>query len=60
MEIDLVTNKRLISYHSFFDTALNKLHAEQRYCIFTDIERRVGEFPKAFWHTNKKIEEIVI
>lgn len=60
MEIDLVTNKRLISYHSFFDTALNKLHAEQRYRIFTDIERRVGEFPKAFWHTNKKIEEIVI
>ncbi|MCD7976557.1 MAG: 5-aminolevulinate synthase [Tannerellaceae bacterium] len=60
MEVNLIQNTKSIAYQSFFDAALSKLHTEQRYRIFTDIERKVGEFPKALWHTPNGIEEIVI
>lgn len=49
-----------MDYQSFFDSALDKLHAEQRYRVFTDIERVVGHFPKALWHTEDETREIVI
>jgi 5-aminolevulinate synthase len=32
------------------DTALQRLHDEGRYRTFIDVERRMGEFPRATWH----------
>lgn len=49
-----------MDYQSFFNTALDQLHAERRYRTFTDIERVVGLFPKALWHSSQGTEEIVV
>jgi 5-aminolevulinic acid synthase len=49
-----------MDYQSFFSSAINKLHTERRYRIFTDIERTVGNFPKAKWHSDNGVRELVI
>jgi 5-aminolevulinate synthase len=36
-------------YKSFFEARINDLHNEGRYRVFADLERIVGEFPKAFY-----------
>lgn len=49
-----------MDYQSFFTAALDKLHTEKRYRVFTDIERIAGNFPKAIWHTEEGTHELVI
>lgn len=49
-----------MNYQDFFTTALDKLHAERRYRVFTDIERIVGQFPLAYWHSPQGTQQIVM
>jgi len=49
-----------INYDSFFNAALDKLHSERRYRVFTELERSSEAFPAALWHSPDGIKEIVI
>ena len=49
-----------MDYNSFFKTALDQLHREQRYRFFTPIEREVDRFPEALWHSSNGVKKIVI
>src|SRR5215207_8939988 len=50
----------MFDYKSHFESALNALRAERRYRIFADVERRVGEFPRAILRRDGETREIVI
>src|SRR3984957_3524001 len=39
-----------MDYEGFFRKRLGALHAEGRYRVFADLERRCGRFPRAFDH----------
>ncbi|HVB17845.1 MAG TPA: 5-aminolevulinate synthase, partial [Stellaceae bacterium] len=39
-----------MDFDSFFKSRLDALHAEGRYRVFADLERRCGRFPRAFDH----------
>ena len=39
-----------MDYEGFFRKRLGALHAEGRYRVFADLERRRGRFPRAFDH----------
>src|SRR6267142_5103030 len=39
-----------MDYEGFFKQRLDVLHAEGRYRVFADLERRCGRFPRAFDH----------
>jgi 5-aminolevulinate synthase len=39
-----------MDYDGFFKERLNALHAEGRYRVFADLERRCGRFPRAYDH----------
>jgi 5-aminolevulinate synthase len=39
-----------MNFDSFFKARVDALHAEGRYRIFADLERRCGRFPRAFDH----------
>ena len=39
-----------MDYEGFFRERLDALHAEGRYRLFADLERRCGRFPRAFDH----------
>ncbi len=49
-----------MDYQSIFSEAIAALHAERRYRVFADIERIVGRFPHAIWHTDAGPKEITI
>jgi 5-aminolevulinate synthase len=49
-----------MNYENFFSAALDKLHQERRYRIFADLERVVGRFPYAIWHSPSGPREIVM
>jgi 5-aminolevulinate synthase len=49
-----------MDYESFFSAALHRLHQERRYRVFVDLERVVGRFPHAIWHSPHGSREIVI
>lgn len=44
-------------YASFFDNKLQDLHKEGRYRVFADIERQVGQFPKAIHRDASGVEK---
>jgi 5-aminolevulinate synthase len=39
-----------VDYEGYFKQRLDALHAEGRYRVFADLERRCGRFPRAFDH----------
>ena len=49
-----------MNYENFFSAALDKLHQERRYRTFADLERIVGRFPHAIWHSPSGPREIVM
>ena len=49
-----------MDYESIFGEAIAALHAENRYRVFADLERIVGQFPKALWRSEAGTREIVV
>lgn len=49
-----------MDYDVFFDQALNQIRDEGRYRVFADMERLVGRFPHAIWHSPEGQREVVI
>jgi 5-aminolevulinate synthase len=49
-----------MDYNPYFARALARLHAEQRYRVFADLERVAGRFPHAVWHSPQGPKDIVI
>jgi 5-aminolevulinate synthase len=49
-----------MDYEAFFRDQLDGLHREGRYRVFADLERRVGRFPKALWHTPEGQIEVTV
>jgi 5-aminolevulinate synthase len=50
----------VMDYRQFFSHAVEALKVEKRYRVFTDIERLVGEFPRALWRGPEGIKEIIV
>jgi 5-aminolevulinate synthase len=50
----------IMDYRQFFSHAVEALKAEKRYRVFTDIERLVGEFPRALWRGPDGIKDIIV
>lgn len=51
-------NQYPIDYNAAFDAALRDIRAEGRYRVFTDLERKVGQFPRA--HSYKLDKEVIV
>jgi 5-aminolevulinate synthase len=49
-----------MDYQSLFSEAVAAIHAEKRYRVFADIERRAGRFPYALWHSPNGPREVVV
>jgi len=49
-----------MDYSTYFADALARLHAEQRYRVFADLERITGRFPHAVWHSPQGPKDVVI
>jgi len=49
-----------MNYQRFFEDAIDQLHAERRYRVFADLERIVGQFPRALWRANGRAQEITV
>ena len=49
-----------MNYRKYFEEAIDQLHAERRYRVFADIERIVGEFPRAIWRSGQDAREITV
>lgn len=49
-----------MSYSRYFKEALNRLHTENRYRYFTEIERVAGKHPYAYQHTDTDVRELTI
>jgi 5-aminolevulinate synthase len=49
-----------MSYESYFEEALGKLHLERRYRVFADLERLAGRFPQAIWHSSSGPREVTV
>lgn len=44
----------MLDYQKYFTDAIDRLKAEGRYRVFTEVERHVGQFPSAHDHTRGK------
>ncbi|WFU89880.1 5-aminolevulinate synthase (plasmid) [Rhizobium sp. CC1099] len=53
-------NKGTGRYGQYFGAAISRLHAEQRYRVFADLERIAGRFPFATWRSPSGPREVVI
>jgi 5-aminolevulinate synthase len=49
-----------VDFESFFSTKLDELKQEGRYRVFMDLERQVGDFPRAKRHLNGTTQDITI
>ncbi|MBW8309962.1 MAG: 5-aminolevulinate synthase [Candidatus Paracaedibacteraceae bacterium] len=49
-----------MDYDNFFDNYLCALKAEGRYRVFINLERIVGAAPKALWHHDHTVDEVVV
>ena len=53
-------NRPDIDYRGYFTAALQRLRAERRYRVFSDLERIAGRFPHALWHSPHGAKNVVI
>lgn len=51
-------NHHPIDYDAAFDAAVEQIRAEGRYRVFTDLERQVGQFPRAYSHRSG--QEVIV
>lgn len=49
-----------MTYAHFFEQAVSRLKDERRYRVFADLERKVGQFPQAIWHSPAGPRDVVI
>ncbi len=49
-----------MDYQRFFAERLDGLRAEGRYRVFANLERQVGQFPRAIWRTGDTKREVVV
>ncbi|MDP2802818.1 MAG: 5-aminolevulinate synthase [Phreatobacter sp.] len=49
-----------MTYAHFFEQAVSRLKDERRYRVFADLERKVGQFPQATWHSPGGPRDVVI
>ncbi len=49
-----------VCYEGYFAGAIARLHAEQRYRVFADLERIAGRFPYAVLHAHEGPKEVII
>ncbi len=49
-----------MNYERFFDEAIGQLHAERRYRVFADLERRAGAFPSASFRSGDSARDITV
>jgi 5-aminolevulinate synthase len=49
-----------MDFESFFAAKLDALHAEGRYRVFADLERRAGVFPRAVRHSGGERREVTV
>ena len=49
-----------MDYESFFSREIDNLRREGRYRVFADLERRVGEFPKATHYKRRGQSEVTV
>tara|TARA_B100000686_G_scaffold353454_1_gene459155 strand:- start:1709 stop:2971 length:1263 start_codon:yes stop_codon:yes gene_type:complete len=47
-------------YKNFFEKRIEDLHQEKRYRVFADLERRVGEYPRATYRDDHVSKDVVI
>lgn len=47
-------------YDEIFDRAIEDLHSEDRYRVFTDLARRAGDFPRAINHSHPDKPEVTV
>jgi len=52
--------KTVMNYDAFFQDAIARLHSEQRYRVFADIERIAGRFPHAIWNGPTGPRDVVV
>ena len=49
-----------MNYESYFSRQLDGLRKEGRYRVFADLERRVGEFPRAVYHGSRGPRDVTV
>lgn len=49
-----------MDYSRVFEAAIDRLHNENRYRVFADLERIVGRFPQAIWRHNGQTKEVTV
>lgn len=49
-----------MNYNKFFISHLDELKQEGRYRVFIDLERPIGMAPKALWHHDGKVDDVVV
>src|SRR3954447_6951517 len=48
------------TYRSHFDMAIGKLKSERRYRVFADLERDASAYPRARWHHDGRVGEVIV
>jgi 5-aminolevulinate synthase len=49
-----------MDYERFFEDRVASLKAEGRYRVFADLERQAGRFPRALWHGEAGVREVIV
>ena len=49
-----------MDYQSLFKEQVNRLKTENRYRLFAELERKVGEHPNAIWHSDSGPRDVII
>ncbi len=50
----------MFDYNGSFQSAVAALKRERRYRVFADLERKVGQFPHAYWNSPSGKRDVVV